>query len=91
MTRKVSTAGGWNALLAMATGLFFLAGIGSAAEPARGLMVSDPFCNPVEPRNPTLAPGNPSPGTRRMAERLQEYYASAKPGAQPYQSDRQGA
>jgi hypothetical protein len=46
----------------------------------------DPTCK-AEPATPPLAQGNPAPSTRRMIQRLQEIFATAKPEDVPYLND----
>lgn len=48
----------------------------------------DPICANPEARNPRLPPGNPAPGTRRMAERMAEYLVKSDPASLAYMSDR---
>src|SRR4030095_15837238 len=36
----------------------------------------DPVCQPIDAQSPRLPPGNPAPSTRRMTQRLTEYYRS---------------
>jgi hypothetical protein len=53
-----------------------------------GLIQLDPVCEKIEPPSPRLPPGNPSPSTRRMAERLAKLYETARPETMAYLSDR---
>lgn len=53
-----------------------------------GLVTLDPICRTVPPATPRLAPGNPSPSTKKMAARLAEIYAAAPPESMAYLSDR---
>ncbi len=53
-----------------------------------GLIALDPICETIDPPSPKYAPGNPAPGTRRMAQRLQQLYNDAHPESMAYLSDR---
>jgi len=53
-----------------------------------GQITLDPVCETMTPPTPRLAPGNPAPSTRRMAQRLAEIYAKAAPESMAYLSDR---
>ena len=52
------------------------------------LIVLDPVCETIDSQTPRLAPGNPAPSTRRMAQRLANIYRNANPTAVGYMSDR---
>jgi hypothetical protein len=52
------------------------------------LITLDPICETVESLKPRFAPGNPAPSTRRMAQRLADFYAKANPASAGYMSDR---
>lgn len=53
-----------------------------------GLITLDPVCETIETAMPKLAPGNPDPSTKKMAERLAAHYAKATPESMAYLSDR---
>ena len=53
-----------------------------------GQIVLDPVCETIESHTPRLAPGNPAPSTRRMAQRLAEIHEKAHPATMGYLSDR---
>ena len=53
-----------------------------------GLIRLDPICGRIAEKEVPLAPGNPSPSTRRMAERLSLIYQNAAPDSMAYLSDR---
>lgn len=55
---------------------------------SEGLITLDPICETIEPPSPKFPPGNPSPSTRRMAQRLKEIYDNARPESMAYLSDR---
>ena len=48
----------------------------------------DSICQMPESRNPVLPPGNPAPGTHRMAQLLQQMYEKASLETAMYMSDR---
>lgn len=62
-----------------------------AAPTARfeGLVALDPICETVEPPARNYPPGNPAPGTRRMAQRLAEIRDRMNPMKAGYLNDRQ--
>ncbi|MBL9174904.1 MAG: CRTAC1 family protein [Verrucomicrobiales bacterium] len=64
----------------------FLAG--SAVPAEEGMIVLDPVCETISTQTPPLPPGNPAPGTLRMARRLSEFREKAPPDAMAYMSDR---
>jgi len=51
-------------------------------------IVLDPLCKTPEMVNPPLPPGNPAPGTRRMAQRLEEALQKTPRDAIPFMSER---
>ena len=53
-----------------------------------GMIVLDPICETISSQTPPLPPGNPAPGTLRMARRLAEFREKAPPDAMAYMSDR---
>ncbi len=53
------------------------------------LILLDPLCEPIESKNPPLPPGNPSPSTRRMAQRMAEIFEKADVSSISYLTDRQ--
>src|SRR5262245_11687455 len=63
---------------------FFLCGlqVNHAQSP---FIVLDPRCQ-LPAAEPPLAPGNPAPSTRRMAERLQRIREQADPSSTPFLS-----
>jgi FG-GAP-like repeat/ASPIC and UnbV len=60
----------------------------AAVGPTEGLITLDALCEPPEARNPVLAPGNPAPSTRRMAELLAGFHQKPAPNAMTYMNDR---
>lgn len=56
--------------------------------PQEELIQLDSVCANIAPQHPSLAPGNPAPSTRRMAQRLVEFNARAQPASMGYLSDR---
>jgi len=53
-----------------------------------GLITLDPICETIELPTRPFPPGNPAPGTRRMAQRLAELRETADPRSAGYLSDR---
>jgi hypothetical protein len=66
----------------------------AALREARGIdtpdspIVLDPICTPAGLTNGPLAPGNPAPSTRRMAQRLADILQNASPESMVFMSDR---
>ena len=56
-----------------------------------GLIRLDPICETIQSATPRLPPGNPSPSTRRMTERLAEINEKMHPQSALYLSDRLAA
>src|SRR5690348_5189996 len=56
--------------------------------PPQELITMEPICDPANARPPVLPPGNPAPGTRKMAQRLAEIYGKADLNSAAYFSDR---
>ena len=53
-----------------------------------GLIALDPICETVQASTPRFAPGNPAPGTRRMAQRLKDIHEKMNPMSVFYLTDR---
>ena len=72
------------------SGMLGIAGIErvSGAELFDYPIVLDPLCKTPEMVNPPLLPGNPAPGTRRMAQRLEEALQKTPRDAIPFMSER---
>ena len=51
----------------------------------------DPLCIPGPSRMAPLAPGNPAPGTIKMARWLRNFYDTATPSAMSFMNDRLAA
>lgn len=60
----------------------------SVGDWAEGLIKLDEICETIEPPQPKFAPGNPAPGTKKMAALLQEHFEAAKPESMAYLSDK---
>jgi len=59
-----------------------------AAKAEDELITLDPVCKNIELQLAPLAPGNPAPGTRRMAQRLKEIFDNVDPRSIGFFNDR---
>src|SRR5881394_1197929 len=71
-------------LLCLVQGSTMLVSLYSGAE----TITLDPICEAPAARNPPLAPGNPAPSTRRMAQLLAKLGEDPGPGALNFMNDR---
>lgn len=74
-------------LAAMGTALSALGLAANPIEPSPRIVL-DPVCASMPDPNPPLPPGNPAPGTRKMAALLQKIYAELSPEKAVFFSDR---
>ncbi len=65
--------------------------VARAGGPRPAEVTLDPLCDPVDSRNPKLAPGNPAPSTRKMAQLVKELFDQVKPESAAFINDRVAA